>query len=270
MTLQKIIVTCSTMVLFTAAATSQVFQTGVDDELLMPRDTLIRKSEWWLGFNTSAYYAVNFGTLTVDILGGTAPGSPPFTVKPEGGRGFGAGIGPSLEYRPLFSDIGFVATINAEWRYAEAKTTTPIANDIYAYNAIFEAQSNTLFLAAAFSAKAQLTVEGMFVMAGITADLPLVNSNSIVWQHEIWEGEPPSNLPGAPQTSIKWRTDVPYMPRVGLQIGVGQDFMVGMFGYRGQLLTPYLVIQGASPSVFSPTMWNNINARLGVIWRAGL
>lgn len=249
---------------------AQVFQTGVDDELVMPLDTLIRKSEWWLGFNTSAYYAMNFGTLSVNITGGTAPGSPPYIVKPEGGFGFGAGIGPSLEYRPQFSQFGFVFNANAEYRYSQAKTSVPQAFDVFAYNAIYEAQSQVLYLATSLSAKVQLTVVGGFVIAGITADLPLTPQETIVWQHEIWEGEAPTNLPGAPQTSIKWKTNVEYTPRVGLQVGVGQDFMVGMFGYKGQLLTPYFVVQGATPSVFTPTMWNNINARLGVMWRAGL
>ena len=261
--LALLLTTCGT-------AIAQVFQTGVDDELKMPADTLVRKSEWWLGFNTSAYYAMNFGTLSVNILGGTAPGSPPFVVKPQGGYGYGAGIGPSLEYRPLFSDFGFVFNANAEYRYAQATTSVPIAYDVFAYNAIFEAQSQVLYLATSLSAKVQLSIEGAFVIAGITADLPLSPQETIVWQHEKWEGEAPSNLPGAPQTSIKWRTSVAYTPRVGLQFGIGQDFMVGMFGYRGQLLSPYIVIQGATPAVFDPTMWNNVNARLGVIWRAGL
>lgn len=249
---------------------AQVFQTGVDDELKMPLDTLIRKSEWWLGFNTSAYYAKNFGTLSVNILGGTAPGSPPYVVKPEGGFGYGAGIGPSIEYRPTFSDIGFVFNANAEYRYAQANTSVPMAYDVFAYNAVYEVQSQVLYLATSLSAKMQMTVVGGFVIAGITADLPLTPQETIVWQHEIWEGEKPTNLPGAPQTSIKWKTNVEYSPRVGLQVGIGQDFMVGMFGYRGQLLTPYLVVQGATPIVFSPTMWHSISARLGVIWRAGL
>lgn len=253
-----------------AVSQAQVFQTGVDDELLMPRDTLIRKSEWWLGFNTSAYYAMNFGKLTVDITGGTAPNSPPFTVTPQGGWGFGAGIGPSVEYRPLFSQIGFVLNTGIEWRYAQATTNVPIANDIYAYNAVFEAQSKVVYFATSLSAKAQLTVEGLFVMGGLTADIPVSTQEEIVWQHEIWNGEPPSNLPGAPQTSIKWNTKVHFSPRVGLQVGIGRDFMTGMFGYRGQLLTPYFVLQGGTPAVFEPTMWNSITARLGVIWRAGL
>lgn len=257
-------------VLLSGSLAAQVFQTGVDDELVMPLDTLERQHEWWLGFSTSVYYAMNFGTLTVDITGGTSPTSPAFTVTPEGGFGFGAGIGPSLEYRPIFSQFGFVLNVNGEWRYAQAETTVPIAADIFAYNAVFEAQSQIFYLATSLSAKAQIGVEGMFAIAGITADLPLATQEDIVWQHEIWNGDPPSNLPGAPQTSIKWKTHVDFAPRVGVQVGIGQDFMVGMFGNRGQLLSPYLVLQGATPTVFEPTMWNSVSVRLGVMWRAGL
>lgn len=249
---------------------AQLFQTGVDDELRYPIDTLLRRHEWWLGFGGSAFYAKNFGTLTVDIIGGTAPGSPTFPVQPSGGYSFGAGIGPVVEYRPLFSQIGFVLSTAVEWRWATAETSTPMKRDIFAYNAVFEAQSQLLYFVTAVSAKAQIGPTGAFLLAGITADIPLKTQESIVWQHELWEGEAPSNLPGAPQTSIKFNSNVDYMPRVGIQIGVGHDFMAGMFGYRGQLITPYFVIQGATPTVMEPTAWNNISARLGVMWRAGL
>ncbi len=260
-----LIIMCSA---FTASG--QISQTGTDEGLQYPLDTLVRKHEWWLGIGGSAYYAMNYGTLTVDILGGTAPNSPSFTVQPSGGYGYGAGFGPVVEFRPIFSQLGFLLTTNAEWRWATAQTEVPIASDIFAYNAVFEAQSQVLYLATSFSVKAQIGVTGLFAMAGITADVPLSTQETYVWQHEIWEGEPPSNLPGAPQTSIKWQTQVEYSPRLGLQVGIGHDFLAGMFGYREQLVTPYLVIQGATPAVFEPSAWNSISARLGFLWRAGL
>jgi hypothetical protein len=249
---------------------AQIFQTGVDDALEYPLDTLYRKHEWWLGVNGSAYYGMNFGTLTVDITGGTAPNSPKFTVKPQGGYGYGGGGGIALGYRPIFSQLGFQLTSGLEYRYAQAQTTVPIAYDIFAYNAVFEAQSQVLYLASSLSVKVQLGVTGLFATAGLTFDLPLKTEENIVWQRELWDGGPVTNEPGAPITEIKWNTTVKYSPRAGLQVGVGHDFMAGMFGYRSQLITPYVVIQGATPAVFEPTAWNSIYARVGVMWHAGI
>ena len=233
-------------------------------------DTLIRKSEWWLGVNASAFYSMNFGTLTTDIIGGTAPGEGAFQITPEGGFGYGIGAGPSLEYRPIFSSLGFVLTTNIDYRMQWAETTTPMGADIFAYNATFQAYSTVLYSATTISAKMQMGVTGSFVMAGITLDLPLATLDSYVWQTEVWEGEPVSDYPGRPMTQIKFNTNVEFQPRIGLQFGVGHDFMVGMFGYRGQLLTPYITLQGGTPTVWEPTMWNSVSLKIGVLWRAGL
>ncbi|MBI2793141.1 MAG: hypothetical protein HYX66_00645 [Ignavibacteria bacterium] len=252
------------------AAFSQVFESPVVEEGDLPLDTLVRKSEWWLGVQGSAFYAMNYGTLSEQIIGGTAPDQPGFVVKPQGGYGYGIGGGLALEFRPIHSDLGFLVTSGVDWRWAKAETQVPISNDIYAKNALFESQSTVLYVASAMSAKVQLGVTGMFVLAGFTYDVPLKTLDSYVWQNEKWEGEPVSNQPGAPQTSIKFNTQKKFESRIGLQIGFGHDFQAGLFGYKGQVVTPFIVIQGATPMITAPTTWNNISARLGFIWRAGL
>jgi hypothetical protein len=253
-----------------APAWTQGFTSPSTPTFSEPVDTLIRKSEWWLGVHGSAFYSMNFGVLTTNITGGTAPGELPFQITPEGGWGYGIGLGPALEYRPIFSDLGFLLTTNLDYRIQWAQTTDPIKYDILAVNATFEARSIVLYSASTLSAKMQLGVTGAFIMAGLTFDMPLTTIDSYVWQHEVWEGEDVTNEPGHPQTSIKFDNEVQFRPRVGLQFGVGHDFMVGMFGYRGQLITPYATIQAGTPSVWEPTMWNNISLRIGAIWRAGL
>ncbi|KAB2894874.1 MAG: hypothetical protein IAE64_04030 [Flavobacteriales bacterium] len=266
----RMAVLLAVLVMSTAGVSAQIFQTSIDDNLEYPLDTLIRNHEWWLGFGSSAFYAVNFGTLTVDLAGGTSPGSPTYRVTPSGGTGYGMGVGPALEYRPRFSQLGYMLAALVEWRHASAETTVPIAYDNFAYNAVYESHSTVVYAGLGLSVKAQLGVTGMFAMAGLTADVPVAVTSSYLWQHELWNGELPSNLPGAPQTSIKWKTNVNYMPRLGLQVGFGHDFMVGMFGNRNQLLSPYVVLQGATPTVSEPSAWNNISIRLGAVWRTGL
>lgn len=258
------------LVLSSSLASSQVFESPLTEEGELPLDTLVRKSEWWLGVQGSAFYAMNYGVLSEQVIGGTAPDQPGFVVEPQGGYGYGIGGGLALEFRPIHSDLGFLVTSGVDWRWARAETQIPISNDIYAYNAVFESQSTVLYSASAISVKAQLGVTGMFVLAGFTYDVPITTLDSYVWQNEKWEGEPVSNQPGAPQTSIKFKTQKKFESRLGLQIGFGHDIQAGLFGYKGQLVTPYIVIQGATPIVTAPTVWNNISARLGFIWRGGL
>lgn len=252
-------------------ANAQIFQAGNnEDDMEYPADTLERRHEWWLGVGGSAFYAVNFGTLTVDVIGGTAPDQPKFTVTPQGGMGYGIAFGPVVEYRPIHSDIGVMLSANVDWRWMEAETTVPIEYDIFAINATFEAQSTVLYATGALSVKAQLGVTGSFAMVGVIYDQPISTIESYVWQHEVWEGEAPSDIPGAPQTSIKFNTVTDYKPRFGIQVGFGHDFLAGMFGYRGQLITPYVILQGGTPVVSDPTAWNSVSFRLGVMWRAGI
>lgn len=267
----KVLVTISLLLVCSVTATSQVFQSGHnDDETELPIDTLQRKHEWWLGVGGSAFYAMGFGTLTMDIIGGTAPDQPKFTVTPQGGWSFGVAFGPVVEYRPIHSDLGILMSANIDWRWMKAETTEPIANDIFAQNATFEAQSTVLYASIGMSAKAQLGITGSFAMVGVIFDQPIATVDSYVWQHEVWEGEAPTDIPGAPQTSIKFNTTPSFQPRIGVQVGFGHDFLAGMFGYRGQLITPYVVLQGATPTVSDPTSWNSVSVRLGVMWRGGI
>lgn len=271
MTFKRSLLLLVSLVLLVSLETqAQIYQSPQHEAYGFAEDTLMRKSEWWLGVHGSAFYGMNFGTLTVNMIGGTAPDSPQLQVTPEGGYTYGIGFGPTLEYRPIFSELGFLFTMNMDWRWMQAESSVPIAIDGFAYNATFESQNTVLYAASTISAKWQVGVTGAFLMAGITLDYPLATLESFVWQHEHWDGGPPTNLPGAPQTSIKFATEVEWMPRAGVQFGVGHDFMVGMFGYRGQMITPYLVVNAGTPTVFEPTAWNSASVRIGALWRAGL
>lgn len=266
----KLLVTIAILVVVVSSdVLGQGLGRGKMEEMEYPVDTLVRKSEFWLGANVSGTYAVGFGTLTTQVIGGTAPGASTYSVPLTNGIGYSFGVGPSLEYRPLHSDWGFVLNTSFEMRYSQAESTTPISEDIFAHNALFEQQINALYFSGALGGKYQIGITGAFLMAGLTFALPL-NTEAFIWQHEIWDGGAPTNEPGAPQTSIKFKSSVVLKPSVGLQIGVGHDFMVGWFGYRGQMLSPYLVIEGGTPTVSEPTAWNSVNIRLGAIWRAGL
>lgn len=258
-------------ILMSSMCTAQIMQSGHDELMqLLPEDTLERRHEWWLGVGASFGYSVGFGTLTLDVIGGTAPGQPSFTVTPNGGMGYSAAFATIIEYRPIFSPLGYVYSVGVDLQWMKAETQEPIGQGIYAKNAVFEAQSTVLYLTNTLATKMQLGKDGSFATVGLRFDLPISVVDSYVWQHEVWEGEAPDNLPGSPQTSIKFSTSPSFQPRAGVSIGFGHDFLVGMFGYRGQLLSPYVILQGATPTVSDPTSWNSVSVRLGVMWRGGI
>lgn len=267
----RVVIIIITLALCQVVGHSQIMQSGQDEVLqLLPQDTLERKHEWWLGFGATAGYAYGFGTLSLDIVGGTSPGRPPITVTPQGGMGYNVSVMSIVEYRPIFSQIGFVYSLGLELQWMKAETQEPISNGIYAQNAVFEAQNTVLYMSNVVGTKVQVGAMGAFGIVGLRFDLPVSVLDSYVWQHEVWEGEAPNDIPGAPQTSIKFNTAPSFSPRLGLQIGFGHDFQAGMFGYRGQLITPYVVLQGATPTVSDPTSWNSVSVRLGVMWRGGI
>lgn len=248
----------------------QIMQTGATDEVDQTGDSLVLHHEWWLGLNTSAGYGMNFGTLTVPYVGGTSPGSEPIRAATQGGYGYGVGSGLALEYRPYQSPLGFILTAGAEWRWMQSESTQPVRNDIYAYNATFETQSRVIYAVVMLATKVQIFRNGTFLMAGINLDYPMKSLETTMWQHEIPDGKPTNDEPGAPQTSIKFATQIDFRPRLGLHVGIGHDILAGLFGYRSQLITPYVVLQGATPTVSDPTSWTGVNVRLGAIWRFGI
>ncbi|HLP28707.1 MAG TPA: hypothetical protein VK147_08705 [Candidatus Didemnitutus sp.] len=239
---------------------------GID----IPFDTLRLKEEWWIGASVSAHYAMGFGTLTVQYVGGTAPDAPTLSAQTQGGFGYGVAIAPSIEYRSYNSPLGLMLNLGVDYRYATSTSTTPVSNGIYAYNATFESNSSILYGTVTLLAKYSLGSRGFFVIGGPFLDLPL-SSNSYIWQHELL---PPDEVvgeePGFPNTSIKFATTPDMRPRVGFQIGFGTDIMTGLFGYTSQLVSPFILIQGATPVVSDPTAWNSLMFRGGVIWRVGL
>ncbi|MBC8125407.1 MAG: hypothetical protein H7X70_06700 [Candidatus Kapabacteria bacterium] len=262
-------------VLFTAGLSAvemraQLIAGSSTEGLELPTDTLRLQEEWWLGASFSACYTMGFGTLTMQYLGGTAPDAPPLLARTQGGYGYGLAFAPSLEYRAFRSPLGLMLNLGVDYRFSSSSSTTPISNGIYAYNATFEANSTILYGTVALIAKYSVGSRGFFILGGPFADIPL-STSSFVWQHEVLpDGTEVGELPGFPNTSIKFRTEPGMRPRVGFQVGFGTDLLTGLFGYTRQLLSPFIIIQGATPVVSDPTAWNSLMIRGGVIWRTGL
>ncbi|MBK6290564.1 MAG: hypothetical protein IPF59_02245 [Ignavibacteria bacterium] len=235
----------------------------------LPLDSLIIKEEWWLGASISGHYALGFGTLTVQYIGGTAPDSPKAIAQTQGGFGYGIAFLPSLEYRAYRSPLGIMLNLGVDYRYSSSSSVAPVSDGVYTYNATFESNSSTLYGSIMLNAKYSIGSRGFFVLGGPFLDLPL-STNSYVWQHEtLPDGVETGEEPGFPNTSIKYPTSPDMRPRVGFQIGFGTDIMTGLFGYTSQLISPFLIIQGATPVVSDPTAWNSLLVRGGVIWRVG-
>jgi len=250
--------------------TAQVIQGGISEGIDLPADSLLLKEEWWLGVNISAHYAMGFGTMSAQYIGGTTNGSPPVYAQTEGGFGYGIAFAPSIEYRAYRSPLGIMMNVGVDYRHNSSTSTIPISNGIYAYNATFETNSAVLYGTLSLFAKFSLGARGFFVLGGPFLDLPL-SSNTYIWQHEtIPDGQVAGEVPGFGNTNIRFESKPALRPRIGLQIGFGTDLLVGLFGYTHQLLTPYFTIQGATPVVSEPTTWNSLMVRGGVMWRVGL
>lgn len=249
---------------------AQLISGSSTEGIEIPYDSLRLKEEWWVGASVSAHYAMGFGTLTVQYVGGTAPDAPSLSTQTQGGFGYGIAFAPSIEYRAYNSPLGLMLNFGVDYRYATSSSTTPVSNGIYAYNATFESNSSILYGTLALFAKYSIGSRGFFVLGGPFLDLPL-SSDSYIWQHEtLPEGSEVGEEPGFPNTSIKFATTPDMRPRVGFQIGFGTDIMTGLFGYTSQLISPYFLVQGATPVVSDPTAWNSLMFRGGIIWRIGL
>lgn len=250
---------------------AQTFNAGTADAILGSDDSLALIQEWWIGANASGFYQQNFGALSVQYVGSEAPGSVRLHANTEGGSGYGAGIGPVIEFRPLRSPLAYGLLLTGEWRTFRSESSTPVANDIYAFNAVFETNATAWYATISPFVRYQLSAPGAYVLCGITVDVPLKVTDTYVWQHESPKiGEAPGTEPGRALTSIKFKTDLDMRVRFGMQLGFGHDFMVGLFGYKNQLISPYFVLQGGTPIVSSPTALNGIIARVGVLWKYGL
>lgn len=249
---------------------AQIIQGDVSEGVELPADSLRLKEEWWVGANISAHYAMGFGTMTVQYGGGTSPNVPPLVAQTQGGYGYGIALAPSIEYRAIRSPLGIMLNMGVDYRHTTSNSTVPISNGIYAYNATFASTASVLYGTFSLLAKYSIGSRGFFVLGGPFLDIPL-SSSSYVWQHEtLPEGVEVGELPGFGNTSIKFNTNVNLRTRIGLEVGFGTDILVGLFGYTGQLITPYFMIQGATPVMVDPTPWNSLLVRLGVMWRVGL
>lgn len=262
------IIIVTIVVLLCSSARAQ--QTPVYKGDYLGPDSLVLKEWLWVGFRLQVMTTMHFGDLTLDYATGTAPGSEPLSMRTTGGFGIGGGSMGIVEVRVPNTDLAFVVGGGLDYRYATSRASEIITADIYAYNAIFEAVSKQLYGVFTIEGRYNITMNGWHVFAGIDAEVPISGNRASMWQHEISKGEKPGEEPGAPQTSIKYRTEIDYLMRFGGHIGFGKDLMVGLFGYKNQLLTPYLLLSAGSPIASNPTPWNTLTIKAGATWRIGL
>lgn len=233
-------------------------------------DSLFVNETWWLGGRVYGTVMQQFGRLTMSYAGSTAPGATGLKATMDGGSGYGAGFQAVVEYRAPDRPWTFVGGIGGEYRYATAESSTLVSEGIYAFNARYEGVSSVLYIAPAFEARLRLSKVGAYAMIGMQVDIPVLGEESSLWQHEEANTPRPNGEPGFPNTSIKFRLSIDYSTRIGLQLGVGHDFMVGLFGYRKQLITPFASIYVGTPITSNPTSWNNAMLRIGIMWRKGI
>jgi hypothetical protein len=232
-------------------------------------DSLAVEEEWWLGGRMYGLLQSQFGQLTVQYVGGTAPGATRLSTPLTNGDGYGGGLQVVVEYRAPDRPWAFVAGLGAEYHYATATSEKFVSQGIYAYRARFEAVSSAFYLSPTFEVRHRIGSIGTFAMAGVQVDVPVSDNRAALWQHEELDGTP-TGEPGYPTTSIRYGTTINYATRVGLTLGIGHDFMVGLYGYRSQLITPFASVVIGTPVTTTPTSWNGATFKLGVMWRTAL
>ncbi|MBS1561305.1 MAG: hypothetical protein JSS89_06845 [Bacteroidetes bacterium] len=241
--------------------------TGSGHEYI-PEDSLEVQHVFWIGPTVSGMVSLYFGGLTAKYAGGSAPGSTAQTATTEGGYGAAGGGGGAFEFRP-FGDVWSVfAMVCADYRYTSSTTGSKISNDIFAINAEFEIITKSWYLTVSPSVRYMFGRTGAFVYGGLDFEIPVGEQYSGVWQHEYPTGDSVGTEPGAPQTNILFKTTLDLVPRVGIHVGLGHDFLAGLFGYRRQMLTPWFQLSAGTAPV-SGASWNGIGMRFGIMWRYG-
>lgn len=273
MTLHSTILKLSLVITFVACASSsviaQVFQTGGLDYSRAPKDSLRLLHEWWVGADLSGYYAMHYGALTINHIGGEAPGSPFQKTETTGGSGYGFSLAASVEYRPFFEKLGLLGNLGIQWTSASTYNDNVRTGEEFANNATYQANNTVIYANLGINARYMLNPYGLFLIGGFSIDIPVSVAESYIWQIETQTTTNNPEVPGTPNTNIRFSTHPNFSTRVGLNIGAGYDFLAGLFGYRRQLLTPYMMLNASTPAVSEPTSWGNISLRAGVIWRYG-
>lgn len=234
----------------------------------IPQDSLEVQHVFWIGPTFSGMFSLYFGELTAKYAGGSSPGSTSQIASTKGGFGAAGGGGGVVEFRP-FGDVWSVfAMVCADYRYTTSSTASTVSNDIFAINAEFEIITKSWYISVSPSFRYMFGRTGAFAYAGLDFELPVGEQYSGVWQHEYPTGDSVGSEPGAPQTNILFKSSLKYVPRMGIHVGMGHDFLVGLFGYRRQMLTPWFQIS-ASTAPVSGAGWNGIGLRFGIMWRYG-
>lgn len=232
---------------------------------------LITYDDWWIGTQLSYIAQPMFGDLRVNYIGGSAPGSEPISASTQGGWSNGVGFKGIVEWRPQGRIASFVLAVGLDYLSLKSTSENPVANSIYAYNATYEAYSNPLYITLSPGGRMNIGDIGTFVFGAFDLELPISGKKGTLWQvEEPTEGGTPTDQPGYPRTEIRFAAEIPLTLRYGLHIGVGHDFLVGFFGYRRQLIAPYVSLHAGSTMVSGNNSLNGIALRVGVLWRYGV
>ncbi|CAN5474699.1 hypothetical protein BH10BAC6_BH10BAC6_15800 [soil metagenome] len=234
----------------------------------IPEESLEVQHVFWVGPTLSGMYSLYFGGLSAKYAGGSSPGSTAQIATSSGGFGAAVGGGGVVEYRPLGDVWSVFAMVRADYRYTTSTTASTVSNDIFAINAEFEIITKSWYITVSPSVRYMFGRTGAFAYAGLDFELPVGEQYSGVWQHEYPTGDSVGSEPGSPQTNILFKTTVDLVPRVGFHVGMGHDFLVGLFGYRRQMLTPWFQLSAGTAPV-SGASWNGIGLRFGIMWRYG-
>ena len=249
---------------------AQLIPGSAAEGLRAPKDVVEMREEWWLGGAMVGGLHSAFGTLDVITVASPVPEIPSAHARTSGGWGASISLSPTIEYRPYRSSLGMLISAGIEYSRIQSTSTMPITDVPYAYNATFETSVTSLALIGSALATWHIGTSGVMIMGGPTIDVPMSTTAS-VWQYEnLADSIAPGDEPGFPQTSIQYQPSIERDVRVGLQVGCAINIMAGLFGYTSQLVTPYIVGHVATPLVTTPSSWNAVAVRLGVMWRAGL
>lgn len=249
---------------------AQLIPGSAAEELDTPREGLRMREQWWVGGSLAGGLHQAFGTLDLTYITSPVPELPSAHARTEGGWGASMMIAPTIEYRPYRSSFGVICIVGVDYQRVQSISTQPVSQQPYSYNATFTTTVSRFSVVASAMATWYVGTRGVMIMAGPTLDIPVSASASVWQQEELADTMTVGDEPGFPQTSIQYRPVITTETRVGFQLGCAINIMAGLFGYTGQLVTPYVMLHAATPITRDPTDWNAAALRVGVMWRAGL
>lgn len=242
----------------------------IDPDAIQGSDSLSLAHEHWLGAAMTVGVALAVGQHNSSFSAGELEGESLFHAQTRGGQAFQTDFVAMYEYRPFGSKLQFGGSLGLSYLDVTSTSLRYSDTSMLIYNAWFESVTRSISLAIAPMAKYVVSDAGAYIGFSVRLDVPVIRLTHFLWQHEELMDDGPTGEDGSGTTSIRFRSASDLVTRVGAEISAGHDFLVGLFGYTGQLITPFVSVNGGTSIFEGNSSLSLITFRFGVQWRSAL